>query len=219
MGPRNDRPIVLPPGRYMQTFIRIISGQLRGRKLACNVTEDLRPTPQMVREALFSILGNAVPDRQFIDIFAGTGALGIEALSRGASSAFFIERDLRLSQAIEKHLRTFDLTRNAKIFRTDAYRWIAAWIPPKTPVNIFISPPFPDLSDKCEDLVQALRILQSKVPEDSVIVLQSETGSPLEAIEELRSWELRKYGRNMLLIWQREITPVPSAHDNDPTTP
>src|ERR1019366_2496365 len=138
----------------MQTSLRIISGTLRGRKVACVVNEELRPTPQMVREAFFSILGNAVPNRLFIDVFAGTGVVGMEALSRGASATYFIERDLRLSQAIEKHLRQFDLSRSTKLFRTDAYRWIAAWIPPKDPVNIFLSPPFADLSEKSADLLQ-----------------------------------------------------------------
>ena len=85
----------------MRTFIRIVAGTLRGRKVGCVVTEDLRPTPQMVREAYFSILGNAIPDRQFIDIFAGTGVIGIEALSRGASAVHFIERDPHLAKDIE----------------------------------------------------------------------------------------------------------------------
>src|SRR5436190_17551867 len=106
----------------MKTEVRIVAGSLRGRKISCRVSEELRPTPQMVREAYFSILGNAIPDRLFIDIFAGTGALGIEALSRGASSAFFIERDFQLAQAIEKHLRDFDLVKQTKLFRSDAYR-------------------------------------------------------------------------------------------------
>ena len=56
----------------MKTEIRIVAGSLRGRKLSCRVSEDMRPTPQMVREALFSILGNAIPGRLFVDIFAGT---------------------------------------------------------------------------------------------------------------------------------------------------
>src|SRR3954470_8978146 len=67
--------------------IRIVAGTLRGRKLTCFVHEGMRPTPQLVREALFSILGNAVPGRVFYDIFAGTGVNGLEAVSRGASSA------------------------------------------------------------------------------------------------------------------------------------
>jgi 16S rRNA (guanine966-N2)-methyltransferase len=187
----------------MRTQIRIVAGNLRGRKVTCTVTPELRPTPQMVREAFFSILGNAVPERIFIDIFAGTGVIGMEALSRGAASALFIERDPQLAKGIESHLRQFELTRIAKLYRTDAYRWAAAWIAPKTPVNIFVSPPFPDLTDKTSDLLEAIRVLQEKVAEDSVITVQTERGSPLD--NELRDWEIRTYGRNELLIWQRPI--------------
>lgn len=189
----------------MRTQIRVVAGSLRGRKITCTVTPQLRPTPQMVREAYFSILGNAIPERIFIDIFAGTGVVGIEALSRGASQALFVERDPQLAKTIESHLRQFELTRQAKLYRTDSYRFIAAWSPPKTPVNIFISPPFDDLTEKTSDLLQAIRTLQEKVPEDSVIVVQSERGSPLDGAEQLHDWELRRYGRNELLIWQRPI--------------
>jgi 16S rRNA (guanine966-N2)-methyltransferase len=190
----------------MRTHIRIVAGKLRGRKIACTVTPELRPTPQMVREAFFSILGNAVPERIFIDIFAGTGVVGIEAISRGASSALLVERDPQLAKGIESHLRQFELTRVAKLYRTDCYRWVAAWMPPKTPVNIFLSPPFADLTHKTDDLIQAIATLQEKVPADSVIVVQSERGSPLDDAEQMRDWELRHYGRNELLIWQRAIT-------------
>src|ERR1700722_11577356 len=85
-------------GQPMRTELRIIAGNLKGRRLSVNVSPELRPTPQMVREALFSILGNAVPERPFVDLFAGTGIVGLEALSRGASSAIFVERDFRLVQ-------------------------------------------------------------------------------------------------------------------------
>ena len=190
----------------MRTSIRIVAGTLRGRKVGCVVTEELRPTPQIVREAYFSILGNAIPDRQFIDLFAGTGVIGIEALSRGASAVHFIERDPQLAKDIEAHLRSFNLTRQAKLYRTDAYRWVAAWVAPKDPINVFLSPPFSDLVDKTDDLLNALRALQAKVAEDSVIVLQSERGSPVDEAEFMRNWEMRRYGRNELLIWQREIT-------------
>lgn len=194
----------------MRSFIRIVAGTLRGRKVGCFVTEHLRPTPQMVREAYFSILGNAIPDRAFIDIFAGTGVIGIEALSRGASAAHLIERDPQLAKDIETNLRTFELTRQAKLYRTDAYRWIAAWVAPKDPVNVFLSPPFADLTDKTEDLLASLQRLKDKVAEDSVIVVQTERDSPLDGAELLRDWEVRRYGRNQLLIWQRPISEPPS---------
>ena len=78
-----------------KTQVRIVAGNLRGRKITAVVHEGMRPTPQMVREALFSILGNAVPGRVFYDVFAGTGVVGLEAISRGATSARLIERDAR----------------------------------------------------------------------------------------------------------------------------
>src|SRR5215467_13244363 len=91
----------------MRVQLRIVAGALRGRKLNCTVNEDLRPTPQMVREAMFSILGNAVPGRPFFDIFAGTGINGLEALSRGASAATFVERDRRSADDIDGYLQAF----------------------------------------------------------------------------------------------------------------
>lgn len=192
----------------MQTAIRIVAGSLRGRKIACSVNPDLRPTPQMVREALFSILGNAIPDRLFVDVFAGTGVVGLEALSRGAKATHFVERDVRLAGAIEKHLRQFDLVRQARVYRTDSYRWIAAWQPPTEPVNVFLSPPFADLHEHTDLLLQALTRLQAVVAPDSVIVLQSERGAPLEQHSEMLEWEQRFYGRNVLMIWQKEESGV-----------
>src|SRR3954452_21512281 len=117
----------------MRVQVRIVAGGLRGRKLNCEINPDLRPTPQMVREALFSILGNAVPDRPFFDVFAGTGVNGLEALSRGASASTFVERDFRLAQDIDRNLRAFQVADLARIVRTDAYRWGAQWRAPAEP--------------------------------------------------------------------------------------
>src|SRR5438094_5986011 len=114
----------------MRTQLRIVAGSLRGRKLTCDVNPQVRPAPQMVREALFSILGNAVPDRPFFDLFAGTGAVGLEALSRGASTATFLERDIRAAGEIVRHLHTFDVASRAAVHRLDVYRWAERWEAP-----------------------------------------------------------------------------------------
>src|SRR5437867_9023132 len=113
-----------------RTQLRIVAGSLRGRKLTVVVHPGLRPTPQMVREALFSILGNAVPGRPFFDVFAGTGVIGLEAISRGASETTFIERDFRLSEAIQQHARTFGVLDRAAFARADVYRWVERWDAP-----------------------------------------------------------------------------------------
>src|SRR5215831_19289674 len=125
----------------MRVQVRIVAGALRGRKLTCEIGPELRPTPQMVREALFSILGNAVPDRPFFDVFAGTGVVGLEALSRGASSVTFVERDFRLIDELERHLKGFGVEEATRIARTDVYRWAERWQAPPGPVTVFLSPP------------------------------------------------------------------------------
>ena len=198
----------------MNAEIRIVAGSLRGRKVACQVNPDLRPTPQRIREAFFSIMGNAIPDRIFVDIFAGTGVIGLEALSRGAKMAYFIERDLGLAQSIEKHLKEFKFADKGRLYRTDAYRWISAWLAVREPVNFFLSPPFPDLTERPTLMFESLKILQEKVHPESVIVLQEERGV-LEEDPFFADWELRTYGRNMLLIWQKADPDTPI----DPTPP
>src|SRR5262252_2546331 len=119
-----------------KTQVRIVAGSLRGRKLTVVVHEGMRPTPQMVREALFSILGNAVPGRAFYDVFAGTGVVGIEAVSRGASHAVFLERDLRLVAELEGHLDGFGIRDKARLVRGDVYRWVERWTPPADPIVV-----------------------------------------------------------------------------------
>jgi 16S rRNA (guanine966-N2)-methyltransferase len=188
----------------MRTQLRIVAGQLRGRKLSCTVNAHIRPTPQRVREALFSMLGNAVPGRPFVDVFAGTGVVGLEALSRGAASVSFIERDGRRLRELEQHLRAFGVTGRASIVRADVYRWIERYEAPAEPVNVFLSPPFADLERRPDDLVGLLAGLQHKVAPDSILVLQSESHVVLEPLPAAEQWERRRYGRNELLIWVKQ---------------
>ena len=201
-----------------KTEVRIVAGSLRGRKLACIVHPGMRPTPQMVREALFSILGNAVPGRVFYDIFSGTGVIGIEAISRGASRAVLLERDVRQANDIQKHFDRFNLGEVAQLLRTDVYRWAERWIPPKDqPVNLFLSPPFPDLQpDRFPVFLDLVKLLLEKAPDDSVLTIQGEDGFPLEELPDQGGWDIRKYGRN-LLLFRVKGEPIPT--EDVSTTP
>jgi 16S rRNA (guanine(966)-N(2))-methyltransferase RsmD len=185
----------------MKVEIRIVAGSLRGRKLTCTVNPNLRPTPQMVREALFSILGDAVPGRAFYDVFAGTGVNGMEALSRGASSTIFVERDFRLVDDLERHLKAFKLLDSSRILRADVYRWAERWSPPADPVNVFLSPPFADLEGKPGELLGMVRAMQEKLAPNSVLVLQAEACPMLAELPQRETWDERKYGRNLLYFW------------------
>ncbi len=188
----------------MRAQLRIVSGSLRGRRLTCEVHPGLRPTPDMVREALFSILGNAVPGRPFFDVFAGTGVIGLEAISRGASETTFVERDFRLNDAMQQHARTFGVLDRAVFARADVYRWVERWDAPDEPATVFVSPPFADLDTCPEVFLGAVEKLRQKLAVHSVLVLQMEESTAMAQLPDAEAWDRRKYGRNHLLIWVKE---------------
>jgi 16S rRNA (guanine(966)-N(2))-methyltransferase RsmD len=159
----------------------------------------------MVREALFSILGDAVPGRPFVDVFAGTGVVGLEAHSRGATHVTFVERDFRLAAELERHRAAFGIRGGTTIARSDVYRWIEHWRPPAEPVTVFLSPPFADLEHRADDMLRLITLLQDKVPPASVIVLQAEEAPLLAELPERPDWDERKYGRNRLLFWVKGL--------------
>ena len=178
---------------------------LRGRKVVCKVHPGMRPTPQMVREALFSILGNAVPGRPFYDVFAGTGVVGLEAASRGASSGQ-PDREgspSRSQEVAEATSSSSASTDRAFVIRADAYRWAERWVPPLEggPVNLFLSPPFPDLARR-QNSPQFLKLvdnLLAKAPGRlGADRSRPRTASRSRNCRRLELWDRRRYGRNHL---------------------
>ena len=104
--------------------MRIIAGQRRGHKInGPRASADTRPTSNLVRESLFNILGELVPDRLFVNLFAGTGAVGLEALSRGACRAIFVERDRENVGLIHRNIATLRYEGRAVVRHADAYRF------------------------------------------------------------------------------------------------
>ena len=110
--------------------MRIIAGQRRGHKIdGPRASANTRPTSDLVRESLFNILGDLVVDRTVFDLFAGTGALGLEALSRGAERAVFIERDRDCVGLIIRNVATLRYEDRASVKLADAYRWARTFQP------------------------------------------------------------------------------------------
>ena len=102
--------------------MRIISGEFKGRRLKAPRWEGLRPTSDRLRETLFNVLGSRVADAFVLDGYAGTGAVGIEALSRGASGVVFVERDARAAALIAENLRHCGISEGCAIIRADIDR-------------------------------------------------------------------------------------------------
>nr|WP_072820124.1 16S rRNA (guanine(966)-N(2))-methyltransferase RsmD [Halomonas ilicicola] len=131
--------------------LRIIGGRFRRRLLPVPDSPGLRPTPDRVRETLFNWLAGELADRRALDLFAGTGALGLEALSRGAREACFVEADGAVARSIERNLET--LQAEGRVLPLDALAFLNG---PPTPWDVvFLDPPFRrDLTTKACALLE-----------------------------------------------------------------
>ncbi|MCI0402102.1 MAG: RsmD family RNA methyltransferase [Acidobacteria bacterium] len=187
----------------MRYQLRIISGVLRGRKLTVAWDPDLRPMADRARAALFSILGDAVPGREFYDLFAGSGAVGLEALSRGASSVVFVEREPQAVAKIIRHLKEFGVAERARVLRADAYRFVDKGAVPSEPVNVFLGPPYRELERHFDAMSWLVGSLQQKMPPGSVLVLQLNRAFSADQLPEAERWDVRHYGRTQLAIWTK----------------
>lgn len=125
-----------PPGQ-----VRIIGGAWRGRRLPVLVAPGLRPTPDRVRETLFNWLAPVIPGMRCLDLYAGTGALGLEALSRGAAEVCFVERQLPVARALEQALARLGCeSPRASVVAADAARFLGGR--PRPFDLVFLDPPF-----------------------------------------------------------------------------
>ena len=175
--------------------MRIIAGQRRGHKIDGPKGRDTRPTSDLVRESMFNILRRVVPDRPVLDLFAGTGALGLEALSRGAAHALFVERDRENVGLIRRNLATLRYEDRGAVVAADAYRWARTFAPePGAPVVAFLDPPYREIERHAKRFHGLLSDLVAKLPDDSVLVVES--GRPFDAavLPDLDAWDLRRYG-------------------------
>ena len=169
------------------SMVRIVGGSLRGSKLAVADRDGLRPTPDRVRETLFNWLAPFIAGARCLDLFAGTGALGIEAISRGAAHCTFIERDRDLAQALRGNLVRLRVETGA-VVEGDALDWLAR--SGQQAVDIaFLDPPF------ARDLWQpaALALEQGGALRDGAFVYVE---SPVETAPALPpNWSLHREGR------------------------
>ena len=152
--------------------MRIVAGEFKGRRLRAPRGMRTRPTADRVREALFSMLGD-LSGARVLDLYAGTGALGIEALSRGAASALFVERDPRAAAAIEENLRSLGL--DDPVHRQDALRFLTRG--EGTFDLVFCDPPYDSVPRIAGPLAERLPALLAR---GARIVTESDKRSPFE---------------------------------------
>jgi 16S rRNA (guanine966-N2)-methyltransferase len=151
--------------------VRVVAGEFKGRRLHTARGARTRPTADRVREALFSMLGE-VSGARVLDLYAGSGALGIEALSRGAESAVFVERDQRALTALRRNLDAVGA--EAEVRRQDVLRFLAS--PEGTFDLVFCDPPYDDAPRVAAPLSEALPAM---LEANARIVTESDKRTPL----------------------------------------
>jgi len=182
--------------------MRIISGQRRGHKIdGPRAATGTRPTSDLVRESMFNILRELVVDRVVIDLFAGTGALGLEALSRGAREAIFVERDRENVALIYRNIATLRYQDRTTVRHGDAYRWARSYAPSQDdPVVVFLDPPYREYEIHVKYLNRMLSGLVERLPRRSAIVLESGRLLDERILPDLESWDIRRYGSTRVAL-------------------
>ncbi len=126
-------------------MVRIISGEQKGRRLSTLKGRNLRPTSDRAKETLFDILSDRVEGSRFLDLFAGTGSVGLEAASRGAEQVFLVESDPGALQILQKNIDQCGLKERVTVFRMDAKRSLSRLVSDRQTFSlIFLDPPYHD---------------------------------------------------------------------------
>lgn len=183
--------------------MRIIAGKWKSKKLNSPKTEKTRPTLDRVKEALFSMLLPYIQDAVVLDLFSGTGNLGIEALSRGAKFAYLNDVNYDAVKVIYSNVQLTNYENYAKITKKDYEKCLKSLNNDDVKLDIiFLDPPYESkVEEKCLGLISNSDLIH----ENTVIILESDKEKIFkENIDGLRLVDKRTYGRVMLRIYKRE---------------
>lgn len=186
--------------------MRVISGSAKGKRLKAVPEDTTRPITDRTKEALFNILGTWIVEARVLDLFAGTGAVGIEALSRGAAHVTFIDNNRTALRTIGENLRITDLASRAYVKKSDAFKFLLREPPAKAmaPYDlIYIAPP-----QYQEMWIKALQLVDQHLdrwllPDGAVVTqIYPKEYEPLN-LQTLDLYDERKYGSTLLCFYER----------------
>lgn len=176
--------------------MRIITGLYKNRVLKTPKGDTTRPTSDKVRGSIFNILQNQIEGRTFLDLFAGSGSMGIEALSRGAASATFVEKERRAVQCIKENLESLQI--EAEVFATDALSAVKRLIKASRQFDlIYIDPPY------ALDIEPLLELVQPILAPEGTLILEQSKRAKIEP-NGLKQVDERHFGDTVIYFF---ITP------------
>jgi 16S rRNA (guanine966-N2)-methyltransferase len=192
----------VPPARPVT--LRIVGGTLRGRTFRHTGTAGTRPMKDRVREAVFNLIGSLVKGALAIDLFAGTGALALEAISRGAAAAVAIERHFPSAQEIRQNATALGIDSQVDVVAADTFVWWPKSVLDTTrPWVVFCSPPFDFYIVRQAEMLELIRSLLARSPAHSLIVLESDLRFDTGLLPFPEQWDVRRYAPAMIAIYEK----------------
>jgi 16S rRNA (guanine966-N2)-methyltransferase len=204
-------PELSPAGAGLDSELRIIGGHFRGRKLRYHGDPIVRPMKHRVREAIFNLISTESAGRHAIDLFAGTGALGLEALSRGATSATFIERHVPSAKLVEDNIAQLGVADRVQLRITSAFLWGKRDLgspsespPTDLPWLVFCSPPSSFFVEREAEMLELIRAVAEQAPPTSTLVIESDQQFDFASLieENQAMWDVRDYPPARVGIWR-----------------
>jgi 16S rRNA (guanine966-N2)-methyltransferase len=193
-----------------KTNLRIIGGEFRSRKIQFAVDPRTRPMKDRTREAVMNLLGGTLPESIAFDLFAGTGILAFEALSRGSSAAILFEILRNASQEILNNAKTLGLVENVVVIQNDVLRWTASMeknLPmlrlPELPWVVFCCPPYALWEEAPDDMRMLLQRWVELAPVGSLFAIELEEKTPLDFLPKDLEWDVRTYRPARMAIGEK----------------
>ena len=181
--------------------MRIISGKARGRKILSPETMETRPTLDRIKEAIFNIIQGYIPDAVAVDVFAGTGSLGLEAASRGAKECYLVDKSPVTFPILKKNIENLQFEDTCTALNMDAYMALKSLAAKGKVFDlIFIDPPyFKNLIPEAMQIVDDKKILH----EDGIIVTKIDaTEEIFEGTENIELFRTKKYGNTIVNLYR-----------------
>lgn len=181
-------------GAAKPVALRIIGGEFRGRKLKYSGDPSVRPMKDRVREALFNLLGPAVIDTYAIDLFGGTGALALEAISRGAIGAQIVEYHRPTARTIHENVQTLGLDDVVTLFHGSAFRWLETDpVLPDHRWTVFFSPPYRYFVEQRDAMLDLIDQIRSRAPSGSLLSVEATDEFDFGLLPDADAWDVRRY--------------------------
>lgn len=193
--------------------VRIIGGTFRGRRLHYHGDQVVRPMKHRTREAIFNLISTGCAGRHAIDLFAGTGALGLEALSRGASAATFIEKHVPTARVVTENIALLGVQDRANLVVGSSFVWAKRDLPVLAkdvaePWLVFCSPPYAFYQERQVEMLELICRVRQNAPPDSILIVEAELPFDFQLIENahppdcsIGNWDVRHYAPAIVGVW------------------